>query len=148
VTAQDNAGGSGVASIEYSVDEGAFQPYTGPFSIARQGTTIVRARATDREGNIEDPASSRAIMIDGSSPAVSINSPASRDYLHSDRLQISFGATDSVAGLAAGTLATLDHMAVANGQTIQPFMPSGYTRCRSQRRIVPAIPSRRLSSFE
>ena len=108
--------------IEYSVDDGAFQSYTGPFAIARQGTTIVRARATDRERNIEDSASSSAIMIDGSSPAVSINSPASRDYLHSDTLQMSFGATDSVSGLADGVLATLDDVVVANGQTIQPFM--------------------------
>jgi hypothetical protein len=56
-------------------------------------------------------------MIDWIAPAITINSPATIEYLHTASLLVSFGATDSLSGLASAT-GTIDCAAVANGQTI------------------------------
>ena len=55
LSATDNQGGSGVSYVEYSLNNGSFQRYSAPFSIEAQGTTVVRARATDEAGNTENP---------------------------------------------------------------------------------------------
>lgn len=55
-------------------------------------------------------------------PTIAISSPAAADYLHTDSIQVSFSAMDSGSGLASGSpSATLDGVAVASGQTIQPL---------------------------
>ena len=107
-----------MAFVDYSVNGSEFQRYTTPFSIEGQGTTVVRARATDRAGNVETPVASATIMIDSAPPVVNVTSPAATNYLHSDALRVSFVAVDSVSGLA-DTLATLDGAVVTNGQTIE-----------------------------
>ncbi|MFF4755945.1 OmpL47-type beta-barrel domain-containing protein [Streptomyces sp. NPDC002514] len=50
VTASDT--GSGVNTIEYAVDSGAWQPYTGPAMVHQTGDHTVRYRATDKAGNV------------------------------------------------------------------------------------------------
>ncbi|MFB7499277.1 OmpL47-type beta-barrel domain-containing protein [Streptomyces sp. NPDC056161] len=50
VTASDT--GSGVNTIEYAVDSGAWQPYTGPAMVHQSGDHTVRYRATDKAGNV------------------------------------------------------------------------------------------------
>jgi photosystem II stability/assembly factor-like uncharacterized protein len=120
LSAADDLDGSGVAFIEYSLGDGPVQRYSGPFSIAAQGTTTVHARATDVAGNVENPGAMLALSIDSGVPSITIAAPAARDYLHSDQLQLSFAATDSVSGLAAANpTATLDGSAVSSGQRIQ-----------------------------
>jgi hypothetical protein len=116
--AVDDEDGTGVAFAEYSLNGGAWQRYSGPFAVAAQGTTAVRARATDRAGNVESPGASRTFMIDSVPPALAISSPASTEYPHTASVQVSFMATEALSGLAV-TGATLDGAAVANGQTIQ-----------------------------
>ena len=74
--AVDDENGTGVAFVEYSLNGGAWQRYTGTFLVAAQGTTVVRARATDRAGNAESPGASSTFMIDWIAPAITINSPA------------------------------------------------------------------------
>ncbi len=113
----DEEDGTGVAFVEYSLNGGAWQRYTGTFLVAAQATTAVRARATDRAGNAENPGASSTFMIDWIAPAIIINSPATIEYLHTDSLLVSFGATDSLAGLASAT-GTIDGATVANGQPI------------------------------
>ncbi|MEV0204428.1 family 16 glycoside hydrolase [Streptomyces sp. NPDC050788] len=49
VTASDT--GSGVNTIEYAVDSGAWQPYTAPVMVHQLGTHTVHYRATDKAGN-------------------------------------------------------------------------------------------------
>ncbi|EPD67184.1 OmpL47-type beta-barrel domain-containing protein [Streptomyces sp. HGB0020] len=49
VTASDT--GSGVNTIEYAVDSGAWQPYTAPVMVHQVGTHTVHYRATDKAGN-------------------------------------------------------------------------------------------------
>jgi hypothetical protein len=115
--AVDDDEGSGVAFIDYSVNGGAWRRYSGPFSVAAQGTTTVRARATDRAGNAENPGVSSTFMIDSIAPAITLTSPSAQEYLHTASVQVSFTATDSLSGIAE-TFATLDGVAASNGQTI------------------------------
>ncbi|WP_055497780.1 OmpL47-type beta-barrel domain-containing protein [Streptomyces albus] len=49
VTASD--AGSGVAAIEYALDDGQFQPYTAPVTVTDEGEHTVRYRAEDKAGN-------------------------------------------------------------------------------------------------
>jgi photosystem II stability/assembly factor-like uncharacterized protein len=111
----DDEDGTGIAFVEYSLNGGAWQRYTGTFLVAAQGTTVVRARATDRAGNTESPGASSTFTIDWIEPAISINSPSAVEYLHAGSLLMSFGATDSLSGLASVT-GTVDGVAVTNGQ--------------------------------
>jgi len=119
LTAVDNPDGSGVARIEYSVGDGAFQSYTGPFFMATEGATMIHARAIDWAGNVESPASTVGVSIDTGAPTITIGAPDAADYLHSDVLQLTFTASDAMSGIAAGSpVATLDGTAVANGQSV------------------------------
>ena len=77
-------------------------------------------------------------MIDWVTPAITVSSPAATEYLHTASVQVSFGATDALSGLAAA-VATLDGVAVASGQTIQLLHSrSALTRSPCPRRIGPA----------
>lgn len=58
MTAVDNSGGTGVAKIEFTLDEGAtIQVYSGPFTINANEVRTILAKATDRAGNEESPLS-------------------------------------------------------------------------------------------
>jgi hypothetical protein len=119
LAAADNAGGSGVASIDWSVNAGALQPYSSPFSISTNGIMQVRARATDVAGNVEAPGAAAQIMIDTTAPALNVSAPEARAYPHNATLTIGFSASDAISGLAAGSPgATLDGTAVANRQAV------------------------------
>jgi plastocyanin len=52
VTVSASDTGSGVNSIEYAVDDGAWQPYTAPVMVHQEGPHTVRYRATDKAGNV------------------------------------------------------------------------------------------------
>jgi hypothetical protein len=52
ISADDGLTGSGIASIEYSVDGGSFQSYSAPVVFDTPGSYSVEARATDNESNI------------------------------------------------------------------------------------------------
>src|SRR5262249_53330116 len=105
--------GSGLATIDYSVNGAAFQPYTAPVVIGLEGTTQITARATDTAGNVENAPAT--ILIDASAPIVAITSPQAGAYLHSDTIALSFSATDAVSGLQSLS-GTLDGAPVQSGQ--------------------------------
>ena len=65
--AADEAGGSDVERTEYSVDGGAFQPYTAPFTVSGDGRHTVTYRSVDRAGNTESP-KAIPVNIDGTPP--------------------------------------------------------------------------------
>nr|WP_307873007.1 plastocyanin/azurin family copper-binding protein [Actinoplanes ovalisporus] len=52
VNATDNSGGSGVKTVEYSLDNAAFQAYTAPVAVTAVGSHTFRSRATDNSGNV------------------------------------------------------------------------------------------------
>jgi hypothetical protein len=51
LSAKDN--GSGVASTEFKIDAGAFQPYVGPFSVEGFGGHTIEYRSTNGDGVVE-----------------------------------------------------------------------------------------------
>ena len=51
LSATDNVGGSGVASIEYLLDSGSWTTYSGPFPVSGNGSHTVQFHATDVAGN-------------------------------------------------------------------------------------------------
>ena len=71
ITANDGAGGSGVASIGYTVDGGAQQTVSGAsasVTVTGDGIHVVSYFATDNAGNA-GPAQSQAVKIDTQAPA-------------------------------------------------------------------------------
>jgi hypothetical protein len=117
LTGVDTNPGSGVALVEYSLNDGTFKAYTAPFVIAAQGTTRLAARTRDRAGNVETTLMSATIMIDASAPVVTITSPEAKDYLHSETVTPSFSWADTVSGVQTAS-AALDGTAVAPAQPI------------------------------
>ena len=53
LSASDDAAGSGVQTTEYSLDGGAVQPYTTPFTVSGNGTHTVEYHSRDRAANTE-----------------------------------------------------------------------------------------------
>ena len=66
LTADDGVG-AGVASTEFSVDGGAWTPYTAPIAVDAPGAHTVEYRSTDAEGNAE-PARSVSVKVDHTPP--------------------------------------------------------------------------------
>jgi hypothetical protein len=128
VNALDDAAGRGVQMIEFSVGGGAFQPYTGPFTVASEGTTTVTARSTDLADNQETPGASAAIRLDSAAPHVTVASPAARDYVHTDLLTVVVTATDATSGIAGTPTATLDGAPVSASTIKLLDMPLGEHR--------------------
>ena len=117
LSASDGSDGSGVRQIAYRVNGGPLQTYGGPFVIAAQGMTTISAEATDNANNVETPPASASFMIDSIAPAISIASPQTRDYVHSDRVAVSFLVTDALSGVAGTPSAALDGVTMS-GDTI------------------------------
>jgi hypothetical protein len=106
ITAADE--GSGVASIEYSVDGAAFVPYTEPLQIDAPGEHTVAFRATDVAGNVSAEGSVSFTVVeapgeDTTPPSVSTVVSGSQDanwnYLDSATLTIE--ALDVDSGVAS-----------------------------------------------
>ncbi|MFJ5762404.1 glycosyl hydrolase 53 family protein [Neobacillus sp. NPDC093182] len=63
---------SGVAKIEYKINEGNWQTYQGSFDVSAEGENVVQYRSTDLLGNIED-AQSVTVIIDKSAPTLNVS---------------------------------------------------------------------------
>jgi hypothetical protein len=92
---------SGVATTYYTINGGAAQTYTGPFSISSQGADTVNYWSIDAAGNTEAP-NALAIKIDTVPPVTkavpSGNNVAPGWYL--GPVTISLPATDATSGVA------------------------------------------------
>ncbi|WP_224959437.1 OmpL47-type beta-barrel domain-containing protein [Geomonas subterranea] len=66
LAATDAAGGSGVAKIEYSLDNASWQSYTAPLVFDKDTNGYVFFRSTDLAGNVETPAKSQEIKVNRS----------------------------------------------------------------------------------
>jgi hypothetical protein len=49
-----DSGGSGLASTTYSLNGGAYKPYTAPFTIDSTGNYTIKAKAADGDGNVSE----------------------------------------------------------------------------------------------
>ena len=62
VTATDTQ--SGVKTVEYAVDGGAWTAYAAPITVGTTGAHTVRARATDNAGNVATPVSASFTVVE------------------------------------------------------------------------------------
>jgi hypothetical protein len=104
LTAADNDGGSGVASIAYS-GSGA-QPVAATtvasasttLTVSAEGTTILTFAANDNSGNAEAPKNA-TVRIDSSAPSVTLLRPTQGEALQ-DTVTLAASASDAVSGVA------------------------------------------------
>ena len=100
VTASDTE--SGVDTIEYSLDGGAFARYTAPVVVSQVGAHTVRYRATDRAGNTS-PEGSASFRVVEAGPDACPNSDT--------RATVIIGAIDSgVANVDTGNGCTINDL--------------------------------------
>lgn len=103
LTASDNEGGSGVAKIEYSLDETNWVTYTAPFDIINEGSTKVYYKSTDRAGNVEE-VKFIEIKIDSTPPEIFVTTPAQgTDYILNAQFFADWQATDTLSGISSLT---------------------------------------------
>ncbi|MDP3879587.1 MAG: S8 family serine peptidase [Dehalococcoidales bacterium] len=124
LTAQDDAGGSGVSEIKYSLDGGqGWQTYSSPFIVSSEGTNLVLARAWDNAGNDEGPPAFVQIKIDKTMPnpsTISVRSGTmgNNGWYVSD-VEVDMWTTDNPGGSGvAGMEYSLD-----NGQSWYTYTP-------------------------
>lgn len=101
VTLSATDAGSGVATTSYSLDGSPAQPYTGPLSIAGDGSHSLRFASTDHAGNAE-PQHNVTIAIDATPPRVSgvpLEQPNAAGW-YRDSVQVRFTCDDATSGIA------------------------------------------------
>jgi cytochrome c len=114
VTLSSTDAGSGVASIEWSLDGGAWTPYTGPVDVSGDGQHELLYRATDTAGNVET-LKSAVLMIDATKPTVIVSGFADGQlYGDSQDVRVTYQAVDTTSGIQS-TVGTLDGAPYSTG---------------------------------
>ncbi|WP_105971323.1 OmpL47-type beta-barrel domain-containing protein [Streptomyces geranii] len=105
VTVSASDTGSGVNTVEYAVNGGSWQPYTGPVMVHQVGSHTVRYRATDKAGNVAAEKSVAFTVVaqpaeDTTPPVTGVTVEGTRNangaYVNSAKVTIS--ATDPHGG--------------------------------------------------
>jgi DNA/RNA endonuclease YhcR with UshA esterase domain/endonuclease YncB( thermonuclease family) len=117
-TAEDNAGGTGVAKTEYRVNGGDWQVVQSPVTLSTEGVNIVEYRSTDIAGNVENTQSIQ-IWIDKTAPMVSYEGTLSF-YQTDAAIQLTVKATDSFSGVKEVVYA-LDGVPIGSLGAISPL---------------------------
>ena len=106
--------GSGVQLLEWSLDGGAWTPYTEPVEITGDGTHELLYRATDKVGNVET-LKSAVVRIDGTKPTLLVSGIADGQlYGDSQDVRVSWQAVDPTSGIAT-VVGTLNGQPYASG---------------------------------
>ncbi|MGP3915615.1 ThuA domain-containing protein [Nonomuraea sp. 10N515B] len=116
--------GSGVARVEYSLDQGAWQPYTDkPVVVSGDGSHEVRYRAVDVAGTSEQEKAA-TLKIDGTRPTLMVSGVSDGEvYGDSQDLRITWQAVDSTSGVRS-TLGTIDGTAYPADSVLPLFTQS------------------------
>ena len=131
-TGSANDGGSSVASVEISLDDGqtwhaatasdgTFDGVTEAFAfttgILPDGSYAVRARATDGSGNVTPGVAQPRIeiLVDTTPPAITIVEPQAAAYAHSATLVLSYAADDGAGSGVKSVTATMDGSPMLSG---------------------------------
>ncbi|WP_260194138.1 ThuA domain-containing protein [Actinophytocola gossypii] len=124
LTATD-AGGQGVTSIEYKLDDGPWTTYTGTVEVTGDGAHTLLYRATDRAGNVEAEKAA-TIKIDGTKPTLMVAGVADgRVYGDATDVVLSWHAEDATSGVRTVT-GELDGSPVVSGRTLALYqLPLG-----------------------
>ncbi|MEU7969684.1 family 16 glycoside hydrolase [Streptomyces sp. NPDC049097] len=88
VSATDE-GGSGVSSVEYSLDAGPYLAYTAPVAVDRAGAHSLAYRASDKAGNTSTPGTVNFTVVAGGG----VPAPNCPEY--DERLTVIVGTVDS-----------------------------------------------------
>jgi hypothetical protein len=105
VTVAATDAGSGVASVEYKLDDGAWTPYASAVVVNTAGMHMLSYRATDVAGNVSAEGMAHFTIVDQDSTAPSVNGVAtgqqdpSGAYIGSAMVVLS--ATDTGSGVAS-----------------------------------------------
>src|SRR5438132_6502398 len=93
---------SGVASTVYRMDQGAWQNYSAPFSVAGDGVHSVDFYSVDLAGNIEsvETVSPSIDTVPPTSQAI-LTGSASDGYWFRSEVTVSFDASDATSGVAS-----------------------------------------------
>jgi cytochrome c len=99
VTLTSTDAGSGVSTVEWSLDGGPWTPYTQPVDVTGDGEHELLYRATDKAGNAET-LKSAVLRIDGNSPTVLVSGLADGQlYGDSQDVRVTFQAVDPTSGI-------------------------------------------------
>ncbi|WP_247676623.1 Ig-like domain repeat protein, partial [Micromonospora sp. M51] len=106
--------GSGVKTVEWSLDGGAWTPYTTPVEVTGDGQHELLYRSTDKAGNAET-LKSAVLKIDGTKPTLLVSGLADGQlYGDSQDVRVSWQAVDPTSGIAT-VVGQLDGQAYASG---------------------------------
>ncbi|MEU4676585.1 ThuA domain-containing protein [Micromonospora sp. NPDC023737] len=106
--------GSGVKTVEWSLDGGAWTPYSAPVEVTGDGQHELLFRATDSAGNAET-LKSAVLRIDGTKPTLLVSGLADGQlYGDSQDVRVSWQAVDPTSGVASVT-GELDGRPYASG---------------------------------
>jgi Chitobiase/beta-hexosaminidase C-terminal domain len=99
---------SGVDTVEYALDSGAFTTYSGPLTVNTQGAHTVQYRATDKAGNTSQVASTSFTVVpppaqDTTPPQVSatVSGTKNPDGTYDGQATVTVTATDTESGVAS-----------------------------------------------
>jgi hypothetical protein len=95
----DDGTGSGVGAVEYQLDGGTWQPYTGPFDVTGDGPHALSYHSVDQAGNVEDPKTT-TFKIDATAPSITITRPTGSYGLNTS-VAAAYYCTDTGSGVAS-----------------------------------------------
>ncbi|MGB3438038.1 MAG: hypothetical protein WBA97_04720 [Actinophytocola sp.] len=107
VSATDNDGGSGVASIEYKLDDAEWAAYTEAVQVSAAGEHTVLFRASDQAGNTSEEGSATFTVVSGdvdeTPPSVSsvVSGTQNSNWEYLDAASIDISALDTGSGVAS-----------------------------------------------
>ncbi|MEU4551215.1 ThuA domain-containing protein [Micromonospora violae] len=106
--------GSGVNTVEWSLDGGTWTPYSTPVEVTGDGEHELLFRSTDKAGNAET-LKSAVVRIDGTKPTLLVSGLADGQlYGDSQDVRVSWQAVDPTSGIAS-VVGKLDGQAYASG---------------------------------
>ncbi|HEX7101552.1 MAG TPA: choice-of-anchor Q domain-containing protein [Nitrolancea sp.] len=97
-----DSGGSGVATIFYTLDDGDTQTYTAPFTLSTENSSTIVYWSVDHAGNEETPHQSVSVNIDTTGPTISgipTTSPNTNGW-YSGPVTIHWTCSDALSGVA------------------------------------------------
>ncbi|WP_020135480.1 OmpL47-type beta-barrel domain-containing protein [Streptomyces sp. 351MFTsu5.1] len=115
VTVSASDTGSGVDTVEYAVNNGAWQPYTMPVMVHQVGSHTVRYRATDKAGNVAAE-KSVAFTVVAAAPqdtvppvtGVTVDGTRNSDGAYVGNAKVTVSATDTGGSGVAGIAYSID----------------------------------------
>jgi hypothetical protein len=131
LSATDETGGSGIASVEYKLDDGAWTPYTAAVAVNTPGMHMVGYRATDQAGNVSEEGMAHFTVVqqDTTAPTVSAQVVGEQDengaYVGSAMVTVS--AEDTGSGVASVEYKLDSGAWTAYTEAVQVSTPGAHT---------------------